>query len=102
MQIRLTDAELELLSRLHLWSVDTSQVVRDVKGIRTEMSERDADDLRDRLVDQLTASGFDQDYEPTMDGRILEALIDKLTCRNSHAKTTGVPGCQIRTPAFGH
>jgi hypothetical protein len=78
MQIRFTDAELGLLSRLHLWSVDTSQVIRDAKGARIELSEREADDLRERVVDQLTVSGFDQDYEPTADGRILEDLIDKL------------------------
>ncbi len=43
-----------------------------------EISEDHADELRDCCTDRLDEIGFDESYEPTEDGKKLEALIDKL------------------------
>lgn len=37
-----------------------------------------ADEYRNRCQDRLEVVGFDKDYNPTSQGRILESLIDKL------------------------
>lgn len=37
-----------------------------------------ADELRDLCTERLDAHGFDASYAPTEEGKILEALIDKL------------------------
>lgn len=38
----------------------------------------EADDLRERVQDILQVSGFDENYAPTLQGRMLETLVDKL------------------------
>lgn len=43
-----------------------------------EISDDDADSLRDLCGDRLQTHGFDRNYEPTEEGRSLEALVDKL------------------------
>lgn len=42
------------------------------------LSRAEADTLRERLTTQLALIGFDENYEPTEEGRIIEDLIDKL------------------------
>jgi len=42
------------------------------------MSEDEADEIRDLCGEQLQIIGFNQDYELTCEGKILESLIDKL------------------------
>ena len=41
------------------------------------LPEEDIDELRDLCGDQLQIVGFDKDYSLTLEGRILEVLIDK-------------------------
>ncbi|MBW4491379.1 MAG: hypothetical protein KME12_26825 [Trichocoleus desertorum ATA4-8-CV12] len=48
---------------------DTSYVV--------SISEEDADEIRDLFSEQLQIVGFDESYSPTVEGRMLETLIDK-------------------------
>lgn len=43
-----------------------------------EATEDDLSTLRDQCLDYLLMVGFDKDYEPTEEGKILEELIDKL------------------------
>ena len=43
-----------------------------------EISEDQADELRDLCSEQLDTTGFDDQYKLTKEGEILEALIDKL------------------------
>jgi len=42
-----------------------------------EISEDDADAIRDLLTEKLAEIGFDENYSPTKAGVILEDLIDK-------------------------
>ena len=42
-----------------------------------EISDEDADTIRDICGEQLQKVGFDGDYNPTREGNILERLIDK-------------------------
>jgi hypothetical protein len=39
--------------------------------------EEEADEIRDFCSEKLQLVGFDKDYSPTIEGRILESLIDK-------------------------
>jgi hypothetical protein len=43
-----------------------------------EIDPETADELRDRCGEELQLHGFDKEYRPTREGRILESLIDKL------------------------
>ena len=43
-----------------------------------EITDDQADELRDCCTDKLDEVGFDENYEPTEDGRKLEVLVDKL------------------------
>lgn len=42
-----------------------------------EVSEDDAGNIRDFCGEQLQKAGFDEQYNPTKEGLILESLIDK-------------------------
>ena len=41
------------------------------------ISEELVDELRDVFGEQMELTGFDENYEPNKEGRILESLIDK-------------------------
>lgn len=43
-----------------------------------KISEAQADKIRDLCGEQLQLMGFDEKYKPTVEGEILESLIDKL------------------------
>jgi len=43
-----------------------------------QLSEEEASELQEYLGDILIQIGFDENYEPTEAGRILESLIDML------------------------
>lgn len=43
-----------------------------------EIEREVAEPIRAALTERLAAAGFDQNYEPTEEGRFLEALIDRL------------------------
>lgn len=43
-----------------------------------EVTDDDADQLRDLCGERLQTHGFDDDYKPTEEGQQLERLIDKL------------------------
>ena len=47
-------------------------------GYLLNLSDVLADEYRNRCQDHLEIIGFDKDYHPTGQGRILESLIDKL------------------------
>lgn len=47
------------------------------KSIVVELSDEDADSFRDLLGEQLQLIGFDESYNPTPEGALLEQLIDK-------------------------
>ena len=42
-----------------------------------KISENQADEIRDLCVEHLQIVGFDEKYELTLEGKILESLIDK-------------------------
>lgn len=45
--------------------------------IAVRLDRAEAERLRGYLTKRLAAGGFDKDYSPTKEGRMLEALIDK-------------------------
>ena len=47
-------------------------------GGAVRLTDDDIYDLRERLLERLVQSGFDQDYKLNADGRILDALCDRL------------------------
>lgn len=47
------------------------------KPIAVELSGEDADSIREVLGEQLQLIGFDESYDPTPEGILLEQLIDK-------------------------
>jgi hypothetical protein len=51
--------------------------VRKKKSFLLNISEEQADEIRDLCGDQLQLVGFDERYEPTTEGLILESLMDK-------------------------
>ena len=43
-----------------------------------EITQDDADNLRDALLDKIEIQGFDLNYNLNLEGEILQSLIDKL------------------------
>ena len=81
MRIKLTNDERELLlSRVripqHLAAV-IHQAEYCADNWILNISEEDADTIRDLCGETLQEIGFDKEYNPTHAGRILECLIDK-------------------------
>ncbi len=81
MNIKLTKDEHDLLSQGGFLLPELLEKVRgaafDTKGARIELSEAEADAIRDACDDELVKRGFDAEYEPTKVGRLLESMIDK-------------------------
>lgn len=67
---------LKVLSRYH-WKSDF-QFTNQTGLAIAEIDDADASDLRELCSDYLTEVGFDEDYEPNEEGKILETLVDKL------------------------
>ena len=77
MKVRLSSAEREQLMRMR--GADGLVFEPTPSGDHVSAIPDDlADDLRERCADELLTTGFDQDYEPTPEGKVLESLIDKL------------------------
>lgn len=77
---RLSPQELTYLMQLVSHDESLMHLLRrDISPDRTSISlgRPQAEILRDFLTEQLAALGFDKDYTPTKNGRILEALIDR-------------------------
>jgi hypothetical protein len=79
-RVKLTPEEIELFLG---WPSASEQVKNniissDAKNTILEVTESGADTLRDLCGDRLQVEGFDENYQPTKLGRILESLIDKL------------------------
>jgi hypothetical protein len=59
----------------HRESLFSAQQISD--GHLIHIPEDEADEIRDLCSEQLQVAGFDEKYELTPEGRILESLIDK-------------------------
>ena len=46
--------------------------------MKIELSDDQADELRDCCTCKLDEIGFDENYEPSEKGKVLESLVDKL------------------------
>lgn len=82
MKVKLNSDELDYLLleqllphslRMKLASTDKSKSV----NYALEISENEADEIRNLCGEQLQVKGFDENYVPTKEGRLLESLIDK-------------------------
>ena len=88
MKIKLTEQEHALILAGGFLSADLLapfQKAEELGGrFRRFMVTLDAEqayEVREALIDRLLHVGFDKDYEPTPDGRMLEDLIDKFSAR---------------------
>lgn len=52
-------------------------VAKASKEVLLEIDEKAADEIRDSCIEALQVVGFDETYELTKKGRVLEELIDK-------------------------
>lgn len=83
MEVNLTSEEIAYLL---ISDVVPSQIVNELKGASNstdtlfslKISDDDADTLRDRLGEELQRDGFDEAYNLTRKGKVLESLVDKL------------------------
>jgi hypothetical protein len=73
------EERLLLLRRLNLSATLRSQLELDsTRPVEAWLNVDEADDLREQVQDLLQTEGFDENYEPTPLGRVLESLVDKL------------------------
>lgn len=81
--VRLSGGELEYLKRANFLPPALARVIESAEPTRDEnweiaVSADLAEALRSAFTERLAATGFDADYEPTAEGRMLEGLIDRL------------------------
>ncbi len=75
--IYLSKHDVQFMLRILQLIPDLCQVLKAIAE-GGEITDDQADQLRDCCTGKLDEVGFDENYEPTDDGRRLEALIDKL------------------------
>lgn len=81
MKVKLTKEEFELLCSGKFLPSHLSDVV--IKAVfqgrhyLLDVSDDAADEIRDFCGEQLQRQGFDENYNPTREGNLLESLIDK-------------------------
>lgn len=77
--ISLTHSELMFMfETLSLSAEQKKQLDLATSNLKIEISDELADSLRDSCTARLDTHGFDQEYQPTEEGKKLEELIDKL------------------------
>jgi hypothetical protein len=78
---RLSPDELECLVRLTVTEQSLAALVKvpeqTGRSIAIRLTPEEAEKLRDFLTTQLAMVGFDEDYNPTPTGKIIERLIDE-------------------------
>ena len=81
-RIKFSDEEIEVLGRITRLSrpSPTGQLGTAVKGTGTilDLSDEEADDLREACLEAQQIEGFDREYRLTDIGRSLQTMIDKL------------------------
>jgi hypothetical protein len=75
---RLSDADAQFLLDVLDLTEALRKTVNELRMGRTQLSEDDAEKLRDLCGERLQTHGFGEGYEPTTEGRRLEELIDRL------------------------
>ncbi len=78
MLIKLTPDEWQVLKEVLAEADPESCPALSVNQPVLEITDETADEYRNLLQDELEIRGLDEKYEPTVRGRILESLIDKL------------------------
>lgn len=80
-EIKLNKNEYDYLRRASFLSKNIQDVLFSCKqyneNFLLEISPNQADEIRDLCGEQLQFVGFDEKYELTYEGKILESLIDK-------------------------
>jgi hypothetical protein len=80
MKVRLNSDEVAYLRRRALLSLEIlARATRAGEGaFLLDIPDVEADQLRDACGEELQRIGFDESYNPTKEGVLLEGLIDKL------------------------
>ena len=82
MKIRLTQKEYaclmedDILSKSLVAAVENVLQVRE--GFELELSDQEANEIRDLCGERLQEVGYDENYDPNKKGKLLESLVDKL------------------------
>jgi len=76
--INLSHNDTQFLKRVLMLPREFKELFESVSIQGISLSEDQADELRDLCGDRLQTHGFDEKYQPTEEGKILEELIDKL------------------------
>ncbi|HEY4393942.1 MAG TPA: hypothetical protein VGP64_07770 [Polyangia bacterium] len=80
MKVTLTAKERDLL--VSFLSAGLSRAIENAtpagSAFHVQLSDEEADEIRDACGDQLQRAGFDEKYELTAVGEMLETLVDKL------------------------
>jgi len=66
-----------LLEKIEL-SVELRSALEALSGVGGKVSTNQADELRDLCNDRVDLCGYDENYTLNDDGKILDALVDKL------------------------
>ncbi len=77
--ITLTLQEIQFMLTVLPLTVDLRERLRALIQVQNKIISDDiADELRDLCTERLDTHGFDENYNPTEEGKKLESLIDKL------------------------
>ena len=77
--IILTLQEIQLMLKVLTLTIDLRERLETLASAQTKAIPDDvADELRDLCAERLDTHGFDENYNPTDEGKKLESLIDKL------------------------
>lgn len=77
MKIKISLEEYECLKSMGCNVIEDFSLVEGKNHYVGEIANDIADQVRDKCGDELQLDGFDEDYEPTKKGKILESLVDK-------------------------
>lgn len=82
LSVRLSRQEMDYLTSATFLSSGQLDAIRNAQrsddaSVSLTISRKVAEDFRDAFTSQLAKAGFDERYEVTAEGRILEDLIDR-------------------------
>ena len=79
--VKLSHAEVEYLSNANFLTSSQlamlSNAESSVDGVNLILTKNSAEGFRDKFTEELARVGFDENYETTTEGQMLEELIDR-------------------------
>jgi len=97
--IKLTHADVDYLNNTDIFDQPQIEAIRKIQWVsnataKLQLSLSLSESFRSTFTERLASAGFDENYEPTIEGKVLEKLIDRFYSQCSESRFFNAPSGQ--------